>query len=38
VSFFDLDWERVRPLVDDSDAVVRAFEAALDTMLDAIGA
>lgn len=36
--FFDLDWERVRPLVEDSDAIAQAFEAALDTMLDTIEA
>jgi hypothetical protein len=36
--FFDLEWARIRPLVDDSDVVVQAVEGALDALLDAIGA
>jgi hypothetical protein len=34
--FFDLDWERVRPLADHSTAVVQAFEGALDALFDTL--
>lgn len=36
--FFDLEWGRIRPLIDETAAVVQAVEAALDTLLDTIGA
>jgi hypothetical protein len=36
--FFDLEWTRIRPLIDETVAVVQAVETALDTLLVAIGA
>jgi hypothetical protein len=34
--FFDLDWARVRPLVDAVPDTLRSFERALDALLEAL--
>lgn len=36
--FFDLDWQRVRPLVAAVPALVRDFEGAIDELLSQLGA
>jgi hypothetical protein len=35
--FFDLDWTRVRPLMEGTDAIQADFEAAVGALLTAVG-